>query len=151
MHFSKSIRREHGHYEDRSAWFHLSIRSHPEVGRFDPAVTEAVWAVVIAEVPLGRVEVAAACLMPDHIHLLVSPRSMDLIRWLNSWKSIATRRAWAYGHHAALWQPGMWDRTIRTMDEFEQVVEYIRSNPVAAGLCEASSEWPFLFVERKWG
>ena len=76
---------------------------------------------------------------------------MGLIRWLNSWKSITTQRAWERGHHAALWQPGMCDRTIRTRDEFEQVLDYVRENPVAAGLCDSPDEWPHLFVDETWG
>ena len=151
MNFPRSIRREPGHYEDRTAWFHSSVRSHPEGGRLDAAVAAAVWAATMKEVSLDRVEVAAACLMPDHIHLLVRPQTLGLVRWLNSWKSVTTHRAWAFGHRGALWQPGMRDRTIRTTDEFEQVLEYIRQNPVVAGLWGSTVEWPFLFVDETWG
>ena len=151
MHFPRSIRREPGHYAAGSAWFHVSVRVHPEVARFAPCVSEAIWTATLAEASTGRVIIAAVCLMPDHLHVLVQPRTTDLLRWLNAWKSITTRKAWACGHRGALWQPGMWDRAIRTSEEFAAVVAYIRANPVAAGLREESSEWPFLFVDEEWG
>ena len=94
----------------------------------------------------SRVELFAACLMPNHLHLLLAPRDQDVILFGNTWKSWTTRLAWDHGVHGALWQPGMWDRTIRSPEDFDEVVDYIARNPVAEGLVERAEEWPWVWA-----
>jgi len=94
----------------------------------------------------NRVELYAACLMLDHVHLLLRPEAMDVIRFLNVWKSWTTRVAWQHGVRGGLWQPGMWDRTIRNQDDFDRTVDYIVRNPVTAGLVDAPESWPWAWA-----
>ena len=84
--------------------------------------------------------------MPDHLHLLLGPRDQDVLLFVNAWKSWTTRLAWKHGMRGALWQPGMWDRTIRSPEDFDEVVDYIVRNPVAAGLVEQIEDWPWAWA-----
>jgi REP element-mobilizing transposase RayT len=84
--------------------------------------------------------------MPDHLHLLVVPGSRDIIAFVDGFKTWTTRQAWAAGTDGAIWQPGMWDRTVRGEDDFEAVADYIVRNPVNAGLCESENDWPYTWV-----
>jgi REP element-mobilizing transposase RayT len=79
--------------------------------------------------------------MPDHLHLLVGPGEIDVMKFAASWKSHTTRLSWAAGNKGALWQPRPWDRTIRSDEDFTAVAEYVLRNPVAAGLVGAEREW----------
>jgi hypothetical protein len=41
------------------------------------------------------------------------------------------------------WQPGSFDRLLRSDESAEQKWQYIRQNPVRAGLVQEWSEWPY--------
>ncbi len=146
MRFPKKIRRPLEHYAERELRFHLVFGSHPEVGEFGGPFRDAAWQAVLDERERGRVELFAACLMPDHLHLLVRPDAVDVIRFVDAWKSWTTRLAWDHGYRGAVWQPGMWDRTVRSPEDFDRTVEYIVANPVAAGLVERVEEWPWTWA-----
>jgi REP element-mobilizing transposase RayT len=88
-----------------------------------------IWRSTIEQRDAGRIQLFAACLMPDHLHLLVGPANDDLIAFENAWKSWTTRQSWKLGNKNALWQPGMWDRTIRPDEDFEDVAMYIVAQP----------------------
>jgi putative transposase len=101
-----------------------------------------VWESIIDQRSANRIELFAASLMPDHLHLLVSPREMDILKFVGAWKSFTTRKSWGLGNSNALWQPRYWDRTIRSDDDFGEVAAYILGNPVAAGLVDDERSWP---------
>lgn len=42
-----------------------------------------------------------------------------------------------------VWQREYYDRFIRDENHYEKVVEYIRENPVKAGLVEHAEDWKF--------
>lgn len=46
-------------------------------------------------------------------------------------------------HIGKVWQDGRYDRLIRDRKEFENTWEYIKQNPVKAGLCNTPEEYPF--------
>jgi len=140
--FPKRIRLGRESYANRESQFHLIVHAHPGVQRLATKVADAVWGTVMEQRAAGRVELSAACLMPDHLHLLVAPRDMDLIAFLNAWKSWSTHKAKEAGHIGSLWQPGMWDRTCRNQEDFETVAQYIVSNPVVGGMVEEPEAWP---------
>ncbi len=141
VHFPERIRMSREAYANPESRFHLTISAHPEVGKFAPKVRDAIWDSVLEQPSRGEICLYAACLMPDHLHLLVSSGSTDILRFLNSWKSWTTRVAWSKGHRGPLWQPGMWDRTIRTSEDFGNVMRYILDNPVRADLVVSFEDW----------
>ncbi|MBI2766952.1 MAG: transposase [Chloroflexi bacterium] len=145
MKYPKSIRLPASTYADRAVTTHVTIRAHPEISRFPDGLMDAIWATLLEQRSAGRVELLAACLMPDHVHLVLRPLEMDLLKFLNVWKSWTTRLAWTNGFRGGLWQPGMWDRSIRDGDDAEATMAYVLRNPVAAGLCPDERDW-----KRSW-
>ncbi|MFN0148990.1 MAG: REP-associated tyrosine transposase [Dehalococcoidia bacterium] len=146
MRYPKSIRRPADHYADRELCFHLTIRAHPKLGAWPGGAGEVIWAAVMEQRSASRVELFAACLMPDHMHLIASPREQDLLRFLDAWKGWTTRLAWKSGNGHGLWQPGMWDRTIEDEEDLVRTAAYVVRNPVTAGLVEDEREWPWSWV-----
>ncbi len=122
---------------------HLILRALPGTSPFANRVLgDAIWAVACQQNERGQVRLRAACLMPDHLHLLVQPERADLSRWLNSFKSYTASVSHRHGHRGSLWQPSYFDRLLRE-GEFEATLKYVLENPLAAGLVESSEEWPW--------
>src|SRR5712691_2811372 len=75
--------------------------------------------------------------MPDHIHLFVRGGvTFDLGIWVRGLK-----RAILTDHK--LWQPGFFDHILRHDESYGEKWNYVRENPVRAGLVSHADEWPY--------
>lgn len=83
------------------------------------------------------------CVMPNHVHALIEPlagHTLDKI--LHSWKSYTSSSCnRILGRTGRFWIPEYHDRYIRSPKHFENAVNYIRENPVKAGLCKNPEDW----------
>jgi REP-associated tyrosine transposase len=85
-------------------------------------------------------------LMPDHVHLFARPAAdADVIAaWVKMWKSVSSRRLTdTMGVASPLWQAEYFDRFVRTAESYEEKWEYVRNNPVRAGLVMTADAWPY--------
>ncbi len=146
MHFPNRIRLPRTAYADPSNAFHLTIAAHPEIQRLGQAIGDAIWESVLEQRTSSRLELLAACLMPDHLHLVAKPGEVDLVTWMQRWKSWSTRLAWKAGHRGPLWQPSGWDRALRRDEDLLAVCRYVYGNPEAASLIAAGEAWAW-----RWG
>ena len=82
-------------------------------------------------------------IMPDHMHFFVrGGDDFKLAQWVNGLKrSISI--ALGATKKAPLWQPGFFDHLLRNDESCEQKGEYVRENPVRAGLVKQSDHWPY--------
>jgi REP element-mobilizing transposase RayT len=85
--------------------------------------------------------IIAGLLMPDHLHLLVAPQRREatvgnLAGALKRWMRQELQAPWQ-------WQPGCFDRLLRSEESATQKWLYIRENPVRAGLVKAWQDWPY--------
>ena len=113
-------------------------------------LTRPVIANEIADV-FGRCEesygwaVGRYVIMPDHVHFFCRPvhtsKSLsDIMRDIRKW---ITRKAWTQGIEGALWQKEFFDHLLRSGESYSEKCEYVRNNPVRAGLCERPEDWPW--------
>jgi hypothetical protein len=60
------------------------------------------------------------------------------LKWFKRWfnESYGAREEWR-------WQPGGFDRLLRTSESVHEKWNYIRENPVRAGLVACWKEWPY--------
>jgi putative transposase len=61
-------------------------------------------------------------------------------RIIGDWKHFETCE------HEIMWQSGYFDHRLRADERSEQLnakMNYIRQNPVAAGLCAKAEDWPW--------
>ena len=80
-------------------------------------------------------------IMPDHIHLFVRG-SLDFV--LVQWMRMLKRSLSGAIHEAAPhWQSGFFDHLIRHSESYTEKWEYVRLNPVRAGLVKNCQEWPW--------
>jgi putative transposase len=86
----------------------------------------------------------AFVVMPDHLHLLVTPHRKsisDVMRNIKSWIAKEVRER--TGNEGAIWQVSFHDTVIRSDDHFRKAVEYIHWNPVHAGIVREPGEYRF--------
>jgi putative transposase len=86
----------------------------------------------------------AFVIMPDHLHLLITPiesveKSMQLIKG-----GFSFRAKKEFEWNGEIWQPGFSDHRIRDEEDWIRHVEYIRSNPVDAKLVEDIALYEFM-------
>jgi putative transposase len=84
-------------------------------------------------------------IMPDHIHLFCAPGSLkvpELTRWVQYWKTTASK-VWPRPDDHPIWQKSFWDTQLRHVESYSSKWDYVRMNPVRAGLCPAPDEWTF--------
>jgi putative transposase len=86
----------------------------------------------------------AFVIMPDHLHLLVTPmesveKSVQLIKGGFSFR--AKRELDWKGE---IWQPGFTDHRIRDEGDWKRHLEYIRTNPVEARLASDSALYEYV-------
>jgi len=80
--------------------------------------------------------------MPDHLHALLSfalDESMSEV--IIDWKRFHTRK------NRVAWQEGYFDHRLRADERGIQLsgkMNYIRENPVIAGLCAKAQDWPWV-------
>ncbi|MBI2398415.1 MAG: transposase [Xanthomonadales bacterium] len=84
-------------------------------------------------------------LMPDHWHgVLQLGSTTSLSRVVNRFKTCTAMRANALlQRKGPLWFQGFHDRALRNELELDRAREYIRMNPVRAGLCERAEDYPY--------
>ena len=83
--------------------------------------------------------------MPNHVHVLATPlEGWTLTTILQGWKSVTARYAnRILARSGRFWAPEYYDRAIRNEQHFQNVQNYIRLNPVKAGLCSSPELWQF--------
>jgi putative transposase len=80
--------------------------------------------------------------MPDHLHGIVTfPQ-----RYFPQ-KSMADWKRWLAAKHDISWQDGFFDHRLRSLESAVEKANYIRMNPIRAGLIEKPSDWPYI---RDW-
>jgi REP element-mobilizing transposase RayT len=89
--------------------------------------------------------VGAYVLMPDHLHLFVAfdDREMVLERWMKSVKNTLSKTLRSTGIPVPHWQKGFFDHVLRSGESYEEKWNYVRENPVRAGLVPVWNDWPY--------
>lgn len=95
-----------------------------------------------------RYDLIAYVVMPTHVHVLIRTKSgQSLPKIVQSWKSHSGRRLKSLFPHACVkgefWRREYWDRYIRDERHFWTAIDYIRQNPVKAGLANSPAEWSY--------
>lgn len=93
----------------------------------------------------GKYSLHEFVLMPDHFHLLLTPslgvileRAMQFIKG-----GFSYRVGKELERKMEIWERGYVDHRIRDRTDFANHVEYIRENPVKAGLAGAPADYPY--------
>jgi REP element-mobilizing transposase RayT len=100
----------------------------------------------------ARIRLHAAVVMPDHVHLLLTPLRdedgwpfplVDILQCLKS--ATAHRINRRFGVSGPVWEEESFDHVLRSEESLKGKCEYIRQNPVKAGLVQKPGEYHWLW------
>jgi putative transposase len=91
-----------------------------------------------------NVAVGRYVIMPDHVHLFVrGGRSFRLGQWIGALKQALAKSATLYRAKGQIWEEGFFDHVLRSNESYSQKWNYVRENPVRAGLVKSAADWPY--------
>ncbi len=143
--FPSKLHHEVPHWVETGALFHVRIaidREKDQTLLTDVALAKALLDSARFYEIKQRWHITLFLLMPDHLHALLSfasDGSMSSV--VGNWKHFQTR------NHGTIWQEGYFDHRLRDDERGEQLstkLNYIRQNPVVAGLCSRAKDWPWI-------
>ncbi|MCC6414828.1 MAG: transposase [Opitutaceae bacterium] len=85
-------------------------------------------------------------IMPDHVHFFArpGPNAKRLTAFLRNWKRWTSNQLVKFaGVEPPIWQPEFFDHLMRSADSYAEKWNYVRLNPVRAGLVTAPEMWPY--------
>jgi putative transposase len=86
-------------------------------------------------------------IMPDHVHCFASPVAdsrVPLATFMGGWKEWTAKGLCRTGVcETPVWQAEFFDHLLRSEESYAEKREYMRQNPVRAGLCATPVDWPF--------
>ena len=84
----------------------------------------------------------AFVILPNHVHLLITPR-IELPRIMNGLKGSTAHEANIILNRISkpFWQDESFDHWVRSSKEFDSIRDYVERNPVAAGLVNYVGGW----------
>jgi putative transposase len=92
----------------------------------------------------GRFQLHAFVLMPDHVHLLLTPAvDITLERAMQLIKGGYSHAAGVEISRREIWQKGFTDHRIRDAQDFAGHLLYIHQNPVMAKLAASAAEYRY--------
>ena len=81
--------------------------------------------------------------MPDHVHFLLRfTQDVGMKEAIECWKRYTAT------HADIRWQRDFFDHRLRRDENFEEKADYIRQNPVRAGLVKKAEDWPYCLEPR---
>lgn len=110
-----------------------------QIGLADPKVHQAL---VTSWQQADAWLVGQYLIMPDHIHLFCSPKNEDyeIEQWIIFWKRQFRRLS---GENAPKFQSRGFHHRLRREESYTEKWDYVRANPVRAGLVKDSDDWPY--------
>ena len=91
-----------------------------------------------------NIAVGRYVIMPDHIHFFVrGPDDFDLGRWMGVLKQFLAKAIPCNKRPKRLWQRRFFDHVLRSEESYAQKWNYVRDNPVRAGLVAKAEDWPY--------
>ncbi len=82
--------------------------------------------------------------MPDHLHFFCAPATEDarsLSSFVGYWKRASAARIRRLCRPDFRWQAEFFDHVLRSHESYAQKWEYVRANPVRAGLVGDPEKW----------
>ena len=143
--FPSKLQHDVPHWVEPNSVFHIRIRLDRD--KQQTPLTDALLATTLLKSAefydsKFRWHIALFLLMPDHVHaLLAFQRDESMSRIIGDWKHFHARK------DRVEWQEGFFDHRLRDDERGEQLhakVDYIRQNPVVAGLCARAEEWSWV-------
>ena len=126
--------------------FHVINRAAKRAVLFHDNADYAAFVTLLTDA-LGRSDVAlfAYCIMPNHWHFLLTPKSDGAMSRFMHWLTMTHARRWQDAHGVpglgAVYQGRFKAIAVREDDHFLRVCRYVERNPLRASLVERAEDW----------
>jgi putative transposase len=147
------------HYAQQGI-FHVTTNTHERISWCTAkGVPEIIIDNLIMTRHLYQARLYAFCILPDHIHLILSPGEQGLSKWMQSFKSHSMVEIRQYmglapvgashGSHLRAgpapmrWQKGFHDERIRDERQRNTALRYVHYNAWRHGLTNKPESWPW--------
>jgi len=126
--------------------YHVLNRGNKKARVFhEPADYQQFLALIHCAQQRIQIPILAACVMPNHFHLVVRPRQPgDLGRWMQ--QAFTTHVRWQhakYGTTGRVWQGRFKAFLIQQDHHLLTVMRYVERNALRANLVERAEDWPW--------
>ena len=101
-------------------------------------VAECIFDTLKARESIGQVHVISCVIMPDHLHVVARWNHMTGMS-----RSVQNMKRYISRHVGVQWQIGFFDHRIRSDKLLRETIDYVRMNPVRAGLVKSPEEWHY--------
>jgi putative transposase len=84
-------------------------------------------------------------IMPDHIHLFAGfcRESPPLSKWIKALRGDLSKTLREDEGEVTHWEKDFFDHVMRSEESYREKCQYVRQNPVRAGLVERPEDWPY--------
>jgi putative transposase len=126
------------------AVYHVTSRINNKIHVFDQEVGKKMMLLVLedAKEKYGF-KLHNFCIMPNHIHLLITPTNGISLSRIIQWIKTKSAKIWngIHGSKDHLWGERFFSRVMKDGAEYIIADNYIDQNPVKAGLANSPAEW----------
>ena len=107
-----------------------------------PAIARVVVSSLEYGAEIGQYELHSWAVMPNHVHLLLTPQ-VSVSKLVGSLKTATAQRAnlLLQRRGEPFWQDESYDHLVRNVGEFRRIQGYIENNPVRACLAVTPEEY----------
>jgi len=149
----RSHRRHLPHYQNAFRIYFVTLAT---LNRFvlPPPARDVVFRHIVG---CERYLLRIGLVMPDHVHLVAAPGvgpdgfSEGLGDILKSIKGASSREAnLLMGRRGTLWLDESFDHELRRDESVQEKCDYVRQNPVRAGLVDRPEDYPWLWERMDW-
>jgi putative transposase len=131
-------------YMDPNRVVFITISAYQRTAPFNnPELNTAIIDCLKSEQTRNRCQIFTYCLMPDHLHYLISPleNGVSTLVFTDQFKGKTTNLSWKHGWHGKLWQPRSYDHIVRAEEDLRAIAQYILNNPVRKELISRAEDW----------
>jgi putative transposase len=125
-------------------FYHVTSRTNDKIRVFENKLGRRIMLMTLQDAKEKyRFRLANFCVMPTHIHLLIEPKEGTNLSRIMQWIKTNSAKRWNFIHGSKdhVWGERYFARTVKNLQEFEFVMNYINQNPVVAGLSECPASW----------
>lgn len=93
------------------------------------------------------------CIMPNHVHMLIYVERFlkPFYNTMQSIKRYSSRESNKFiNRQGRFWHEENYDHIVRNPKELENIINYIMSNPVKAGLVKIAEDWKWRYLKDSW-
>jgi len=126
------------------ATYHVTSRTNGKKDAFFEKLGQRILLHVITEAKEKyEFQLHNFCIMPNHLHLLITPKNGTNISRIMQWIKTNSAKIWNSLNYSKdhFWGERFFSRPIKDMDEYINVFNYIDQNPVKAGLVSNPIDW----------